>query len=112
MIPYEKEQCVLCKGDLTFDSEMNIICAKCGEKQPLDPTDNKAFYRKNGLPCPACGSKKEYLHIVGNAIYLVCSDCEQNKGKEPFRPFSIKLHKIHERQKWKTDESLKSKTKF
>jgi Zn finger protein HypA/HybF involved in hydrogenase expression len=42
------------------------------------------FYRENGLPCPNCGSKREYLWVNGKAVYLVCVKCEDNKGKEPF----------------------------
>jgi translation initiation factor 2 beta subunit (eIF-2beta)/eIF-5 len=47
-------------------------------------TNHDLFYRKNGLPCPHCGSLEEYLWVVGNAVFLMCSKCDKHKGKDPY----------------------------
>ena len=87
----QNERCLFCgSSNLTFNSSMDIVCEACGKKQPkenakVELSNDHLFYRKNGLPCPNCGSKTEYLWVVGNSLFLVCSGCEQNKGKDPFQ---------------------------
>jgi len=41
-------------------------------------------FRRQGLTCSGCGSKREMLWIEGKAVYLICYTCGKQKGKEPF----------------------------